>query len=511
MSGRRLALIACPAGAIFESSLSRHKPVSVEGPNSGLLSDGFGGWQVGQPGYVTDRKNVMTQDEWGNISQRLLKTVGQNNFTTWIEPMGPGKVENGIATLNVPTNFFGNYVSQNFSDLILHEINAEGVIASRLNFALKAQNQTAPVAKPAPRSATATEQTSRKSDLTSTAPLDPRFSFDNFVVGKPNELAHAAARRVAEGGPVTFNPLFLYGGVGLGKTHLMHAIARELKERKPEMNVLYLSAEQFMYRFVQALRDRKMMDFKEMFRSVDVLMVDDVQFIAGKDSTQEEFFHTFNALVDQHKQIIISADRAPTDIKDLEDRVKSRLQCGLVVDLHPTDYELRLGILQSKLETQQKNYPELEIEDGVLEFLAHRITTNVRVLEGALTRLFAFASLVGREINMELTQDCLADVLRSNERKITIEEIQRKVSEHFNIRLSDMVGPKRLRSYARPRQIAMYLCKQLTSRSLPEIGRRFGGRDHTTVMHGVRRIEELKQSDVQIAEDVELLGRALKS
>ncbi len=453
----------------------------------------------------------MTQDEWVNIRQRLLKTVGQNNYTSWIEPMVPGPVANGMATLNVPTNFFGKYVSQNFSDLILHEINAEGHSASRLNFAL-GQSAHAPT-KPTPseRPASTIANKPKRADLTTTAPLDPRFSFDNFVVGKPNELAHAAARRVAEGGPVTFNPLFLYGGVGLGKTHLMHAIARELKERKPEMNVLYLSAEQFMYRFVQALRERKIMDFKELFRSVDVLMVDDVQFIAGKDSTQEEFFHTFNALVDQQKQIIISADRAPTEIKDLEDRVKSRLQCGLVVDLHPTDYELRLGILQSKLEIQQQNYPGLEIEDGILEFLAHRITSNVRVLEGALTRLFAFGSLVGREIDMDLTQDCLADILRSSERKITVEEIQRKVSEHYNIRLSDMIGPKRLRSYARPRQVAMYLCKQLTSRSLPEIGRRFGGRDHTTVMHGVRRIEELKQSDFQIAEDLELLGRALKS
>jgi chromosomal replication initiator protein len=240
-------------------------------------------------------------------------------------------------------------------------------------------------------------------------------------------------------------------------------------------------------------------------------MVDDVQFIAGKDSTQEEFFHTFNALVDQNKQIIISADRAPGEIKDLEDRVKSRLQCGLVVDLHPTDYELRLGILQNKVDAQRKNYPGLEVEAGVLEFLAHRITTNVRVLEGALTRLFAFASLVGREINMDLTQDCLADVLRASERKVSVEEIQRKVSEHYNIRLSDMVGPKRLRSYARPRQVAMYLCKKMTSRSLPEIGRRFGGRDHTTVMHGVKRIEELKQNDGQIAEDLELLRRSLEA
>ena len=291
----------------------------------------------------------------------------------------------------------------------------------------------------------------------------------------------------------------------------MHAIAWELQTQRPDLNVLYLSAEQFMYRFVQALRDRKMMDFKEMFRSVDVLMVDDVQFIAGKDSTQEEFFHTFNALVDQNKQIIISADRAPGEIKDMEDRIRSRLQCGLVVDLHPTDYERRLGILQSKVEQYRGQYPDLKIADGVLEFLAHRISTNVRVLEGALTRLFAFASLVGREITMDLTQDCLSDVLRASERKISVEEIQRRVAEHYNISLSDMIGPKRVRTFARPRQVAMFLCKQLTSRSLPEIGRRFGGRDHTTVMHGVRRIEELRSSDGQIAEDLELLRRALEA
>lgn len=453
----------------------------------------------------------MTKEKWGQLRQRLLKTVGQNNYTNWIEPIEFRTTHDGIATFDVPTNFLGNYVNQNFADLILHELKVEDPSLRRLRFAVPApvganEVPVATAAQPAaPRSIKPTT-----GGAMATAPLDRRFTFDTFVVGKPNELAHAAARRVAEGGPVTFNPLFLYGGVGLGKTHLMHAIAHELRLRRPEMNVLYLSAEQFMYRFVQALRDRKMMDFKEIFRSVDVLMVDDVQFIAGKDSTQEEFFHTFNALVDQNKQIIISADRAPGEIKDLEDRVKSRLQCGLVVDLHPTDYELRLGILQSKVEQQRINYPGLEVEAGVLEFLAHRISTNVRVLEGALTRLFAFASLVGREINMELTQDCLSDVLRASERKITVEEIQRKVSDHYNIRLSDMIGPKRLRSYARPRQVAMYLCKKMTSRSLPEIGRRFGGRDHTTVMHGVKRIEELKTQDGQIAEDLELLRRALE-
>ncbi|EBA17132.1 chromosomal replication initiation protein [Roseobacter sp. SK209-2-6] len=489
----------------------------------------------------------MTEEKWGQLRTRLLKTVGQNNFTTWIEPLEFSSVDDGVALFHVPTNFMGNYVSQNFADLILHEFNLSGEPVQRLAFKVAANSPARPAreadqpAEPyaelttaghatggttdsrtdwaeAPSKSSASgsslsAQASARDPLSSlqAAPLDPRFTFDSFVVGKPNELAHAAARRVAEGGPVTFNPLVLYGGVGLGKTHLMHAIAWELTEKNPHLNVLYLSAEQFMYRFVQALRERKMMDFKHLFRSVDVLMVDDVQFIAGKDSTQEEFFHTFNALVDQNKQIIISADRAPGEIKDLEDRVKSRLQCGLVVDLHPTDYELRLGILQTKVQMQQATYPDLQIADGVLEFLAHRISTNVRVLEGALTRLFAFASLVGREIDMDLTQDCLADVLRASERKITVEEIQRKVSEYYNIRMSDIIGPKRLRSYARPRQVAMYLCKQLTSRSLPEIGRRFGGRDHTTVMHGVRRIEELKSTDGQIAEDVEMLRRSLES
>ncbi|WP_170431056.1 chromosomal replication initiator protein DnaA [Ruegeria arenilitoris] len=465
----------------------------------------------------------MTQEKWGQLRNKLLKAVGKNNYTTWIEPLEFQELQDGVAVFSVPTNFMGNYVSQNFADLILYEMNTAGESVQRLAFRVAANSPVRPsnelvsaptVAQAAPQPQSLSQQAEASGDALESlqaAPLDARFTFDSFVVGKPNELAHAAARRVAEGGPVTFNPLVLYGGVGLGKTHLMHAIAWELKTKRPELNVLYLSAEQFMYRFVRALRERRMMDFKHLFRSVDVLMVDDVQFIAGKDSTQEEFFHTFNALVDQNKQIIISADRAPGEIKDLEDRVKSRLQCGLVVDLHPTDYELRLGILQNKVQQYSNTYPDLTIADGVLEFLAHRISTNVRVLEGALTRLFAFASLVGREIDMELTQDCLADVLRASERKITVEEIQRKVSDYYNIRLSDIIGPKRLRSYARPRQVAMYLCKQLTSRSLPEIGRRFGGRDHTTVMHGVKRIEELKTTDGQIAEDVEMLRRALEA
>ena len=451
----------------------------------------------------------MAQEIWGEIKETIKQTVGVNNFNTWIAPLNFCEIENGVAVFEVPTNFIGNYVAQNFSDVILFQLSALFGDVRRLRFDVSVSTQTAPTNTR--KRAEKAEMEVKPCDELRGAPLDPRFKFDTCVVGKPNELAHAAARRVGEGEVVSFNPLFLYGGVGLGKTHLMHAIAWELQNRRPDLNVVYLSAEQFMYRFVQALRERKMMDFKQLFRSVDVLMVDDVQFIAGKDSTQEEFFHTFNALVDQNKQIIISADRAPGEIKDLEERIKSRLQCGLVVDLHPTDYELRLGILQSKVEQYSAQYQDVSFDKNVLEFLALRISTNVRVLEGALTRLFAFASLVGRHITLEVAQDCLADILRASERKITVEEIQRKVSEHYNIRLSDMIGPKRLRTYARPRQIAMYLAKQMTSRSLPEIGRRFGGRDHTTVMHGVKRVEELKVQDGQIAEDLEMLRRALEA
>jgi chromosomal replication initiator protein len=444
----------------------------------------------------------MTQADWSVVKDELRQVFGENNFANWIAPLTYGSLADGVLTCSVPSSFIGNYVSQNFADRIVAHLAHHGHEVDRLSFEVRRGD--------APRAAPAAAPVQPRSSLVESAKLDARFTFDTFVVGKPNALAHAAARRVAEGGPVAFNPLFLYGGVGLGKTHLMHAIAHELRTNRPHLDVLYLSADQFMYRFVTALRERKIMDFKQLFRSVDVLMVDDVQFLAGKDSTQEEFFHTFNALVDQSKQVIISADRAPSDIKDLEGRISSRLASGLVVDLHPTDYELRLGILQSKVEQYREQYPGLEVAPGVLEYLAHRISTNVRVLEGALTRLFAFASLVGKPIDHELTQDCLADILRTSDRKITVEEIQRRVAEHYNIRLSDLVGPRRMRSFARPRQVAMWLAKALTSRSLPEIGKRFGGRDHTTIMHGVRKIEELRQTDSGIADDLELLRRSLE-
>jgi chromosomal replication initiator protein len=291
----------------------------------------------------------------------------------------------------------------------------------------------------------------------------------------------------------------------------MHAIAWEAKRLNPGLKVLYLSAEQFMYRFVRALREKNTMGFKEMFRSVDLLMVDDVQFIAGKDSTQDEFFHTFNALVDQQKQIIISADRAPGEIDGLEDRIKSRLSWGLVVDLHPTDYELRLGILQQRLQDHLAAGEQVIIDDGVLEFLAQRISSNVRVLEGALNRLFAFSSLAGDHITIDVAHEALSDMIRANDRRITVDEIMQAVVKHYNLRMTDLLGPRRTRTIARPRQVAMYLAKTLTTRSLPEIGRRFGGRDHTTVIHAVKKVESLRDEDPQIAEDLQILSRTLNA
>ncbi len=477
----------------------------------------------------------MTSDIWGLVRAELLKVVGKNNFSAWIEPITFDRMEERTIHFHVPTNFIGSWVTNNFGDMILRHLGGHGVLANRALFAVGAHAAAAPKAAAAPVreleaaldaapaavsyaaaparapvAAPAAGPTPAQRELPG-AKLNPNFTFSNFVVGKPNELAHAAARRVAETLDVTFNPLFLYGGVGLGKTHLMHAIAWDLQDRFPDAKILYLSAEQFMHRFVRALREQDTFNFKETFRSVDILMVDDVQFIAGKTSTQQEFFHTFNALVELGKQIVISGDKAPVDMEELDDRIASRLQCGLVVDIHPTDYELRLSILQHKAEILAAKNPHIVFADGVLEYLAQKISSNVRVLEGALTRLFAFADLVHREVTIDLAKECLTDVLRATDKKVTMDEIIKKTCEYYKLRQVDMISQNRQRAIARPRQMAMYLCKRLTQRSLPEIGKKFGGRDHTTILYGVRKIEELMQADSQIAEDAELLRRTLEA
>ena len=316
---------------------------------------------------------------------------------------------------------------------------------------------------------------------------------------------------MAESGPVSFNPLFLYGGVGLGKTHLLHAMALEINKNWPERKVLYLSAEKFMYQFIKALRFKDTMAFKQQFRSVDVLMIDDIQFIAGKDSTQEEFFHTFNTLIDHNHQVIISADRSPVDLDGIEERIRSRLGWGLVADIHPSDYELRLGVLQSKAESHIIENPDIVIPDNLLEFLAQRIDSNIRVLEGALNRVIAYSSFANRPLSTDMAKEVLKDLIRASQRKTTIDDIQRKVADYYNLRLSDLLSARRSRTIARPRQIAMYLSKILTTRSLPEIGRKFGGRDHTTVIHAVKKIEDLRVGDVAIDEEVEVLRRSLEN
>lgn len=456
---------------------------------------------------------------WQKVLHIMRERLGESVFARWLAPL-PATIDASGVTLNVPTRFMRDWIEQHYLDqmrALWQQSGGQGrlvlSVVSGLRPTAVETSQTTPTA-PAP-----VAQQQRPQQATTAAPvatpmsftdqglstLDPRFTFDNFVVGRANELAFAAARRVAEQASPGFNPLFLYGGVGLGKTHLMHAIAWHLRQHHPERRVVYMSAEKFMYQFVRALRFKDTVAFKDQFRSVDVLMIDDVQFISGREHTQEEFFHTFNALVDQNRQVIVSADKSPQDLDKIDERLRSRLGWGLVADIHQTTAELRLNILQSKARQSGCVVPP-----AVLEFLAGKITSNVRELEGALNRIVAHAQLVGRAITPEMTQEVLADILRSSDRRITIDEIQKRVAEHYNIRVADMHSARRSRVVARPRQVAMYLAKQLTPRSLPEIGRKFGGRDHTTVIHAVRKVEELSSQDQSMRDDVALLRRLLQ-
>lgn len=335
--------------------------------------------------------------------------------------------------------------------------------------------------------------------------IDQVKSFENFVVGKPNEFAYAAALRVAESKKMVYNPLFLYGGVGLGKTHLMHAIALKIKELHPKKTVLYISAEKFMYKFIKALRFKNMVAFKEEFRNIDVLMIDDVQFFSTKTTTQEEFFHTFNALIDAKKQIILSADKPPTELVNIEDRLKSRMSWGLVADIHPTTYELRLGILQSKAELMHLN-----ISDEVLEFMAANLSDcNVREMEGALNRVAAHADLMGRSLDVASIKTILKGVIKDTDRQMTIDEIKKRVCEYFGVKVKELDSAKRVKSITRARQVAMFLAKELTDKSFPNIGAEFGGKDHTTVLYSVNKVKTYLETDESYKSDVDTLRASL--
>ena len=473
-------------------------------------------------GTGLDSPNVT--EAWARIRGRLREEIGEIEYRTWMRQMTLAAIEGEEAVVQVPSRFLRDWLRSQYGDRLRALWQAENLGVRRVDIRVApasapdgaaVDGEAVARAMPEPaRPAEARAADSRAADARNAdprndwaAPLDPRFTFDSFVVGKPNEFAYACARRVAEK-PASpgFNPLFLYGGVGLGKTHLMHSIAWALREPGLDRSVAYMSAEKFMYRFIAALRSQSTMEFKESLRSVDVLMIDDLQFLIGKDNTQEEFFHTFNALVDAGKQIVVSADKSPSDLSGLEDRLRTRLGCGMVADIHATTYELRISILEAKAQVAG-----IPVPARVLEYLAHKITSNVRELEGALNRLIAHSGLFGRPVTLESCQEVLHDILRAHDRRVTIEEIQKRVAEHYNMRLADMSSARRARNVARPRQVAMYLAKQLTSRSLPEIGRKFGNRDHTTVMHAVAKVQELMQQDAGFAEDVELLRRMLET
>lgn len=460
-------------------------------------------------------ENHGAYEVWLEIRKNLQKKYGDSVFNNWIRHMEFVNENNGEVVLSVPSRFIKEWIGSNY----IANINS---LFAQKNKSVKAVSlvvKQAAQKKPEAPLVDAQQVLAGGVDVTGlnvnviesgeedcfNSPLDRRFTFENYVVGKSNELAFAAAKSVAMSESIVSgnNPLYLYGGVGHGKTHLMHAIAWQIKNAHPNRKVVYLSAEKFMYQFVRALRNKNIMDFKESFRSVDVLMVDDVQFICGKDSTQEEFFHTVNYLLDRNKQIIISGDRSPSELDGMKERVRSRLGWGLVIDINKTDFELRLGILKSKV--AQMNNVNVPVE--VMEFLASKINSNTRELEGALNKVVAHSTLVGNKITLDATRNILCDLLRSNETMVTVAHIQKKVAEHFGIKIADLTSARRSRCVARPRQVAMYLSKQLTQRSLAEIGRKFGGKDHTTVIHAVKRIEALTLEDSEFAAEVNAIAR----
>ena len=448
---------------------------------------------------------------WDKVKNRLRKELGETLYRSWLKPLKLKKINKNTIILSAETSLVRDRVERQYTDRIISIWASEKPGINDIKVSLESDKIGEDRFNTKIRNKNIIQNTNQSDKFTKNddillSNLDKRLTFENFVVGSPNELAFAAAKRVAEAEFVPFNPLFLYGGVGLGKTHLMNAIAWVIKKKDPSRKVVYISAEKFMYQFIKALRSKDVMNFKQEFRSVDVLMIDDVQFISGKEHTQEEFFHTFNALVDRGCQIVLSADKSPNDLSGMEERLKSRLGWGLVTDIQPTTYELRLGILQSRAEVSGIAFPK-----EVLEFIAQKIKSNVRELEGALNRIIAHTTLVGKKITLENTIDVLSDVLRANNKLVTIEDIQKKVSEHFSIKMSEMFSARRSKSVVIPRQIAMYLSKELTNLSYPEIGRNFGGKDHTTIIHASKKIDKLLNENSNISEDIRLLKSILSN
>jgi chromosomal replication initiator protein len=413
---------------------------------------------------------------WDDVLVRVEGKVNPHSFGTWFRPTQFRDLQGSALHVWVPNSQFREWLTRNYLGVIaeaLEELGRSDVEVSFLSEPDKAA--AAEPAADAPAGATS---------------LNPKYTFESFVVGSSNQFAHAAARAVAEIPSKSYNPLFLYGGVGLGKTHLMHAIGHYIQARNRHLNLLYISADRFINEMINAIRFDRLPAFRQKYRSIDVLLVDDIQFIAGKDRTQEEFFHIFNALHDSQKQIVISSDCPPRQIPTLEERLHSRFEWGLIADIQPPDIETKVAILRKKAEAER-----VEIPENVALFIASKVRTNIRELEGSLIRLIAYASLTGRDIDLGLAQEVLKDLLQTEDKPITVEMIQKMVADHYHVKLADLKAKNNSKSVAEPRQIAMYLTKTLTNSSLPEIGKVFGGKHHSTVIHSVRKIDTMRKRD----------------
>jgi chromosomal replication initiator protein len=412
----------------------------------------------------------------------MERRVNPHSFQTWFRPTRQQGTENGKLLIKVPNRMFRKKLSETYGSLLEAVLTEVGMAETRVEFLCDE-----PDAPPPPSPLV------RQSRLDFDAvdhQLNPRYTFDSFVVGNSNQFAHAASLAVAENPSKAYNPLYLYGGVGMGKTHLMHAIGHTIKKRNPSLRLTYVSAEKFTNEVITSLRFDRMISFRDRYRNVDVLLVDDIQFIAGKERTVEEFFHTFNALYEVRKQIVLSSDCPPKEISAIEERLRSRFEWGLIADIQPPDLETKIAILQKKAESER-----VQVPDEVAEFIARSIKSNVRELEGALTRLLAYASLTSAALNLSTAQQVLRNIIATQEKKVTIELIQKRVGEQYGLRDADLKVRSNTKAIAFPRQVAMYLVKQLTSASLPEIGRQFGGKHHTTVLHSINKIDALRRTD----------------
>jgi chromosomal replication initiator protein len=432
----------------------------------------------------------MTASIWDLVLARIETKVNQHIYSTWFKPTSFVADDGHLLRIRVPNALFSNWLNKHYSVVLneaLTEVNRQGCAVSFVTEDSQVDRRKVP----APVNSLSSQAPEPEEIVTGpTGSLAPRYSFDAFIVGPSNQFAHAACRAVAEAPSRSYNPLFIYGGVGLGKTHLMHAIGHYVLTHLTSLKLTYISSERFMNEMINAVRYDRILDFRERYRSVDVLLVDDIQFIAGKEGTQNEFFHTFNALYDSQKQIVISSDCPPHEIPSLEERLRSRFEWGLIADIQVPDLETKVAILRKKAETEG-----IPLPDNVAIYIAGKIKSNIRELEGSLIRLIAYASLTGREISLSLAQDVLRNVLQHDDRAVTIEIIQKYVSEYYQLKLAELKSRNNSKSVALPRQVAMYLCKSLTSASLPEIGRSFGGKHHSTVIHSIRKIENLRQRD----------------